>query len=237
MFKNGSISRTQLEAKASEVTQKLNAYQNAKAGLGEYKKRVLDLEAQKDELDYDDSQITSTNFNTISIAYSKLINDINSWENQFLLTAPISGRLNYLRFVKDNVHTKVEQEVASIVPLSDSEDDKATLGELFIASAGIGKVEVGQTVNIELDAYLKKEYGVIEGKVLEIADVGSSIPSTDGVQTLYKIDVDLDKGLTTTMNKQIDFKHNMKGKAEIITKDVRLIARIFNELREALEFQ
>jgi len=237
MFKNGSISADQLEGKLSEVTQKQNAYQNAKSGLSEYRKRVLDLEAQKDEIDFNDNQVSSTNFNSISSAYGKLINDINSWENQYLLTAPIDGRLNYLQFVKDNVNAKRDQEIASVVPITEEEDAEFTtvLGELFISSAGTGKVELGQTVNVELDAYLKKEYGIIEGEVLEIADVGTTVVSGNGPKTMYKILVGFEGGLKPTTDKEIIFKHNMKGKAEVITKDVRLIERIFNELREVVD--
>ena len=239
LLKNGSISAEQLDAKQSEVTQKFNSYQNAKSGLNEYRKRVLDLESQKNELDYATNQTTRTGLNAITIAYSKIKNAINSWEEQFLLTAPIDGRLNYLQFVKDNIYIKMEQEIASIVPVSDKESETANAlrGELFISASGVGKVEKDQVVNIELDAYLKKEYGVILGKVAEIADVGTTVSTSDGTQTVYKVLVDFEDGLNTTSNKSISFKHNLGGKAEIITEDVRLIERIFNDLKEAFDFR
>ena len=235
LYKNGSISAEQLEAKESEVTRKLNAYQSARSNLNENKNRILDLEARKNELDYNSSQTESTGLNSISMAYSQLINDINTWENQFLLTAPIAGRLNYLQFVKDNVHAKASQELASIVPITDEDITKSTVGELFVPAAGIGKIDIGQDVNIELDAYLKKEYGVIIGQVSEIADVATTLTSEIGIQTAYKVVVNFEEGLETTTGKDIVFKHNMKGKAEVITKDVRLIERIFNELRETVD--
>lgn len=234
LYKNGSISAEQLEAKQSEVAQKLNAYQNAKLSLNENKKRILDLQSRKDELDYTSTQKESTGLNSISMSYSQLLNDINTWENQYLLTAPIAGRLNYLQFVKDNVQAESAQEIASIVPVTDGETNE-TVGELFIPAVGMGKVALGQTVNVDLDAYLKKEYGVIIGKVTEIADVGTTLPNSEGVQTVYKIVVNFDQGLKPTSGKEIIFKHNMKGKAEVITKDVRLIERIFNELRDVVD--
>jgi len=52
---------------------------------------------------------------------------------------------------------------------------------------------------------------------------------------MYKILVGFEGGLKPTTDKEIIFKHNMKGKAEVITKDVRLIERIFNELREVVD--
>ncbi len=239
LFKSGSISADQLDAKQNEVSQKYNAYQSAKAGFNEYRKRILDLESQKRELDFSVNQNTSSGLNSISIAYSKLINAINSWENDFLLTAPIAGRLNYLQFVKDNINISSAQEIASIVPLDseDPEKDNLLKGELYISSAGIGKVKNGQVVNIELDAYLKKEFGIILGEVAEISDVGTTLQAEGGAQTVYKIMVNFQNGLNTTTGKPIQFKHNMQGEAEIITEDVRLIERIFNDLRELFDME
>lgn len=231
LFKNGSISKEQLESKQSEVTQKLNIYEDTKSGLSEYRKRVLDLQAQKDELDYATNETNGRGFNTISSAFSKLINAVNTWENQYLLTAPISGNVNYLKFVKNNVHAKFEQEIASIVPPTDENIENMVIGEMFVPATGVGKVEIGQTVNIELDAYMKKEYGVLLGEITEMSDIGTTIASPAGPQLAYRAVVDFQEGFQMTTKKEIIFKHNMKGKAEVITKDVRLIERFFNELR------
>ncbi len=56
----------------------------------------------------------------------------------------------------------------------------------------------------------------------------SLIPNNEG---LYLIDVDLSNKLVTTYNIQIDFKQEMRGEAEIITKDLRLIERFFYQLK------
>ncbi len=55
----------------------------------------------------------------------------------------------------------------------------------------------------------------------------SLIPDKEG---LYLIDVKLPKRLITSYNKEIDFKQEMRGTAEIITEDLRLIERFFYQL-------
>jgi len=50
----------------------------------------------------------------------------------------------------------------------------------------------------------------------------------------YLIDVMLSKKLTTTYNKEIDFRQEMKGTANIITEDLRLIERFFYKLKDVL---
>lgn len=44
----------------------------------------------------------------------------------------------------------------------------------------------------------------------------------------------LSKKLTTTYNKEIDFRQEMKGTANIITEDLRLIERFFYKLKDVL---
>jgi len=65
------------------------------------------------------------------------------------------------------------------------------------------------------------------GKISIIKSI-SLVPDTDGN---YLIDVDLPKKLITTYNKEIAFKQEMRGSAEIITEDLRLIERFFYQLK------
>ena len=67
-----------------------------------------------------------------------------------------------------------------------------------------------------------------KGKVKSI----SIIPNKEG---LYIIDVELPKKLITSYNKEIDFKQEMRGTAEIITEDLRLIERFFYQFREIVK--
>ena len=48
------------------------------------------------------------------------------------------------------------------------------------------------------------------------------------------IDVSLPKKLITSYNKKIDFKQEMRGTAEIITEDLRLIERFFYQLTKSI---
>ncbi len=65
---------------------------------------------------------------------------------------------------------------------------------------------------------------MLEGTIRSI----SMVPDTNGN---YLIDVELPKKLMTTYNKEIAFKQEMSGSAEIITEDLRLIERFFYQLK------
>lgn len=50
----------------------------------------------------------------------------------------------------------------------------------------------------------------------------------------YYVDVILPNGLKTSYNKQLPFDKELKGNAEIVTQDLRLIERFFYQIRELL---
>jgi hypothetical protein len=52
---------------------------------------------------------------------------------------------------------------------------------------------------------------------------------------LYTIQIALPQGLVTSYRKTLPFRQEMQGTAEIITKDLRLIERIFNQFRALLD--
>ena len=50
---------------------------------------------------------------------------------------------------------------------------------------------------------------------------------------LFYVDVELPGGLASTHGKRIAFVQEMQGNAEIVTEDLRLIERIFYQIRAA----
>lgn len=59
----------------------------------------------------------------------------------------------------------------------------------------------------------------------------SEVPNKD----TYAIDVELKNGLTTSYNKTIVYKQQMKGKADIITKNLSVMDRIFFNLKKLVD--
>lgn len=72
--------------------------------------------------------------------------------------------------------------------------------------------------------------GKITGKVQNI----SLTPDENGN---YYVDIILPKGLKTSYNKKLPFDKELKGNAEIVTQDLRLIERFFYQIRKLLGYQ
>lgn len=51
------------------------------------------------------------------------------------------------------------------------------------------------------------------------------------------MEVELPNGLKTSYNKELVFDKEMRGSAEIVTEDLRLIERVFYQFRELFKYQ
>ena len=101
---------------------------------------------------------------------------------------------------------------------------------MSIPSVNSGKVIPGQKVLIKLDNYRYQEFGIVEGRV-------QNISLTPGEKGNYYVDVLLLNGLKTSYNKNLPFDKELKGNAEIVTQDLRLIERFFYQIRKLLGYQ
>ena len=106
-------------------------------------------------------------------------------------------------------------------------ENTSYIAKLKTPAQNSGKIKIGQSVNIKLENYPDTEFGVLNGRIKNM----SLIPDKEG---FYIIDVLLPKKMMTSYNKEIDFKQEMRGTAEIITEDLRLIERFFYQFKELL---
>lgn len=159
-------------------------------------------------------------------AIEQLHVDISSWEQQYLLIAPIAGKLSYISIWNKNQWVNQGETAFAIAPMSNT----TPIGKVFMPIQGSGKVKIGQQVHIKLNNYPDQEFGYLKGRVNNI----SPIPITQSQQDGYVVEVMLENGMTTNYNKRIPLTQDMKGKAEIITEDMRLIERLILPLKKII---
>lgn len=149
---------------------------------------------------------------------------IKDWEKLYALTSSINGKVSFLSFWSETQTVKSGDLIFTIIP----EKSENFIGKLKAPATNSGKIKIGQKVHIKLLNYPPDEFGEINGNVKSI----SLIPDEEGN---YLIDVALPKKLITTYNKEISFKQEMKGTADIITEDLRLIERFFYQLKNIIK--
>lgn len=160
-------------------------------------------------------------------AYNNLIDKINLWEKQYLITSPVGGSAQFLKFWTNNQFVQAGEPLFSIVPKQNE-----VLGKVMLPAQGAGKVKTQQKVIVKMADYPYMEYGYIEGKVNNISLVSSPVNIGNGSMVdSYLVTLIFPEGLKTNYGTQLDFRFEAKGTAEIITKDRRLIERFFDNLK------
>lgn len=160
--------------------------------------------------------------------YNELLNSIIQWKQRYLFVAPFAGTLENLNFWHENDFIPAGTETFSVLPA-----DNPLLGQVYLPSQGAGKVVIGQKVIIKLENYPYIEYGSIDGQVLSISmltNQAEAITRQNNMHT-YLITVDLPRKLTTNYGATLDFRYEIKGIADIVTKPRKLIERLFDNLK------
>lgn len=147
-------------------------------------------------------------------AINTLHSEIESWKKKYVLVTPVDGKVNFLKKVLDNQYIKYRELILVVSPVSDTH-----YGELYIKQNNLGKVELGDKVTMSLLSYPASEFGYLEGKIAEI----SSFPRDTG----YYAKVVLKRGLVTTLKKNLRFKEGLMGSANIMTRDMNVLQRIY----------
>ena len=197
--------------------------ENAKSSITNARIQIAQLSSTISETEISYRQEQQNLKNELKNAYKNLENQLITWEQTFLLRSTLEGTASFVKYWSDNQFVTAGDEVITIVPKSDD-----IYGRMTMPVAGSGKVELGQTVNIRLDNYPSNEYGMITGEIESI----SLVPNDENN---YLIRVRLVNGLLSTYKKELDFKQEMMGQAEVITKDLRLIERFFNDIRKIFD--
>jgi len=110
-----------------------------------------------------------------------------------------------------------------VVTAVETKDPIPLTGYVKLKMNYAGKIKTGQRVNLKFVCYPYFEYGIVKGVVSKI----SSVPTGD----FFELEVSLPDQLVSTYGKRFEFKQELKGTAEIITEDQRLLLRILHPVK------
>lgn len=154
-------------------------------------------------------------------SFNQLKRSIKEWETTYVLKSKIKGRVAFSGYWNKNQVVHQDDLVFNIIPSENS----SFIVKLKTPMLNSGKIKVGQVANIKIENYPEEEFGTLKSEVVKV----SMFPDKDG---FYLIDASLPQRLVTSYNKDIEFKQEMRGSAEIITEDLRLIERFFYQIKK-----
>jgi multidrug resistance efflux pump len=225
LYEQEVISSSELEESSAEMLAERNKQQEIISQLAENNVSIARTENQIVELELRQQEENSGMISGMEESYNNLKAAISSWEQNFLLVAPVSGSVTFTRFWSENQNVKAGEKVLTIIPA----ESGSLIGKISLPLEGAGKVKKGDQVNIRFDNYPYLEYGMVKGYVSNISEV----PDND----FYIVEVEFPEGLLTYYNKDLHASQNMQGDAEIMTDKKRMLMRVLNPIRSAISKQ
>jgi multidrug resistance efflux pump len=213
------IADKQLEDQERALIQTRRSYEQLASGIATTGIRLSELQKTLALLEVRNAEKRSQYELSLTEAHKALLGALAHWEQQYLLRSPMAGKVTYLKFWAPNQYVQAGQEVMVIVP----GQQEAVIGKVSMPIRNSGKVKTGQRVNIYLKNFPYEEYGILAGRVKSI----SLVPQDNQ----YAIEIMLPAGLSTSYHKKLDFKQEMQGNAEIVTEELRLLERIFYQVK------
>ena len=221
LFNKGIIASQELEKHKLNYLATEKGYKNLLSSISSLKSSLNQLNRT--------SQTTTINENKENInlernviqAFYQLKKTIKDWELNYVFRSAIDGKVSFLQIWTVNQTINAGDNVFAVIP----NNENGYIGKVKAKAQNSGKISVGQNVNIRLANYPDREFGIIKGKIKAI----SLTPDKEGN---LLIDVVLPNGLQTSYKKQIAFRQEMSGTADIITKDARLIERFLYQFRD-----
>lgn len=215
-LENEKIKYIQAQQNLETITLSLSQIEEGISNLNKTKSGAA-INTEKDKINYSSQTLQ---------LFEQLRKSLKQWEQNYLVVSNTEGVASFQQFFGENQFIKAGDVILSILPKS---RDKI-VGRMSVPAVNSGKIVAGEKVLIKLDNYRYQEYGIVEGKVQNI----SLSPDKDGN---YYVDVVLPKGLKTSYHKNLVFDKELRGNAEIVTQDLRLIERFFFQMRKLLGYQ
>jgi multidrug resistance efflux pump len=222
LYEKGVISQSEFFERERNHETAMNEINNLEKSNISTAITITDLEKQLNDLKFTFEQKRKTLLLEIETRLSTIENSLLTWTRTYQLIAPINGKLSYLLPISENQHVESGKELFVIIP-----SNQSYVAQLKMPKGGYGKVKTGQKVMLKIDNFPSHEYGQLVGKVESVSLIAN--------EENYLVKVKLTNGLKTTYGKELNYTPEMSGAAEIITEDLRITDRIFNQFKKIFD--
>ena len=230
LFQEKVIASLTYKQRQSQYLQKRHAFHGARSQLAQMKVQVEDLNQTIVELEQERNDKQSAMLQQLAGAKDELWSQINRWEQRYLLKAETNGKIDFQYDLSGGAIIPAGIPLMTIAPMGQPK----VFAIATIPAHGASKIKSGQLVHVYLDEYIYQESGQLIGKVLSASK--TPIPS-EGGQRVYRVKIDIPEDWTSTFGKSLELKQQMVGKVEIITDDISLLERLFNQIRKLTHSQ
>ena len=182
--------------------------------------RLSDKQKEIDALTHEVMQ----QFNLYQQALGVFKYALDEWVRKYVILSPEDGKVNYLLPLQENQFLQEGRQIGFTVP-----GNEVPYIEVSFRQGNLGKIDTGMMVRLQFDAYPFQEFGEVSGTVSYI----SNVPADSG----FLGNIRLVNGLNTTRNYMIPYKNGLKVRSRVVTKDMRLLERFYNNIVKSMNFE
>jgi multidrug resistance efflux pump len=216
LFKEKIISADEYRNQQSKLVNKQMAIPQLNANILSNQNQQRDKLKELEQLEHDVSQQKII----FEQALQTLKSSVNDWVHKYIIQTPLDGTVFFALPLQQNKYVEQGKLLGYINP-----PDSKFYAEIYLPQNNLGKVDTGMQVQLRFDAYPYPETGFVKGRL----DYISNISSDSG----FYATVRLDNGLETNLKNNIQYKNGLKAQAIIITKNMRLLQRLYYSVVKA----
>lgn len=224
LHRNGVISAADFEKSTSGFLSATRQKESIATGMLTHQMRMNQLEALilDQEISYTNQlQALRTALQTIC---REALAAIVRWDDQYIVRAKIPGILSIPGQLVRHGHTNAGEPLMTVLP---ADNESGVYARAAVSGKGLGKIEVGDRVAIRLEAWPYKQFGSLKSEVQQIAQM--AVPGEEEGST-FELRMSLDSPVLTTTGQSLHLKPQESGIARIITRDRRILERLFDQL-------
>nr|NQU91224.1 HlyD family efflux transporter periplasmic adaptor subunit [Bacteroidota bacterium] len=218
LHQSGLIADTEMERLQSVMFTEKMKVEQIKGQLIENEMKLHALKMQEAELGRQRRKTTDHLYLEASASCEKLVEQLQLWEEHYLLRTPVAGRVQFAGTREERRQVSPDEVVMTILPINSME----ITASMLCPAGEATNVKPGNPVLIALDGYPAINDGYVKGKVEGISEV-----PVDGY---YTADIKLPGGMLTTLGKSIPFNRIAQGHGKIITGEEVLLKHVFNNI-------
>lgn len=225
LYEKGVISKAEFENASRKYLTDKQQYEGFLTGMSNTQIAIANFNNLLTKSDIQGTEFENNYKQQLDKASQGLNNELLLWEQQFLIKSPIEGKVTVFDIWSQYQNVNAGETLFTVVP----SNLDGIIGRVTLPIRNSGKVKVGQKVIIKLANYPFEEWGSLEGEIQNISEVPKQ-----GEEAFYTLYIKL-KGLNTSYDKEIDFKQEMQGTAEIVIEELTILERIFYQLRTVFD--
>lgn len=139
---------------------------------------------------------------------------VDDWLHQYTIRAPADGKIDFTIPLQQNKYIEAGRVIAFVNP-----QGIQYYAEMYLPQNNFGKIDSGMQVQLRFAAWPYQEAGFIKAGISYISPI-----ATDSG---FLAHASLKNGLVSSQGRQFQYKNGLKAEALIITKDMRLLQRIY----------